>query len=207
MKAIKKLFLVNGAPNSGKDEACEYLTGYFRHVENTLHTCFKRKLYQVAAELYCIEYNKFYRLATGRDTKELKISTIRGMLSPREILIHTSESVIKPNFDKKYFGCALYQYVHEYNSQFYENDDGTCVFVSDCGFTDEIIAVIEAGDVKPVDVVLIRLHRDGCSFVGDSRSFVSLPDGYTNIYDLENNGTLDDFHKNLKEIVWKHLDI
>ena len=203
-KTIGKLFLVNGPPNSGKDAACEYLSRQYNSTHHTLHTGFKQKLWSLAAALYCIDYGSFYTLATTRTTKEVKIQTIKGMMSPRDMLIDTSESIIKPNFDKKYFGHALVQYCTEQYHKAYK-EDSLVVFVSDCGFTDEIIAVIEDVQLKPEDVVLIKLVREGCSFANDSRSYVNLPEGYNNVYTVDNNGTLDEFNSNLMYIVDKHI--
>lgn len=201
---IGKIFLVNGPPNSGKDAACSFLANTYKHNYHTLHTCFKQKLWSLAAALYCIDEETFYTLATTRETKEVKIPTIKGMLSPRDMLIDTSENIIKPNFDKKYFGHALVQYCDQ---QYYESykEDKLVVFVSDCGFTDEILAVINDAQLKPDDVVLIKLVREGCSFANDSRSYVDLPEGYNNVYTVDNNGTIDEFNDNLMYIVDKHI--
>ena len=81
-------------------------------------------------------------------------------MSPRQALIHVSENVIKPIEGKDYFGRQAKKSVLA---------SELLVFVfSDGGFIDEIQA-LKSDKTK---VTVIRLHREGFTFEGDSRSYV-----------------------------------
>ncbi|QGF21213.1 hypothetical protein KMB89_gp14 [Citrobacter phage HCF1] len=91
-----------------------------------------------------------------------KKHTISGMTC-REFMIWISEDVIKPKFGEKYFGRRL--------SDTASNSDYP-VIVSDCGFEQEVIALIEGGH----EVKLVRMNRRGFEFdETDSRNYVYLP--------------------------------
>jgi hypothetical protein len=50
------------------------------------------------------------------------------------------------------------------------------------------------------NILLIRIHRDGYTFEGDSRDYI--PDGViTNTVDIDNNGTLEDYLKKVETVV------
>lgn len=199
-----KVFFVNGPPGSGKDDACILMNNAYSYL-SSVHTCFKQKLYTLTAELFSVDYDEFMTLATDRVLKELPIQTIQGMMSPRQMLMFTSENVVKPNMGKQYFGHALANYVDSEARRTLDEDERLYVYISDCGFTDEVAEVIKNLNLDNDDVVLIRIHREGYTYQNDSRSYISLPDGYTNTHDVYNNGTLEEFYQKIKDIQHSHI--
>lgn len=48
--------------------------------------------------------------------------------------------------------------------------------------------------------MIIRIHRDGCTFDNDSRDF--LPDGLVDLtVDIDNNGTLNEFFEEVERAI------
>lgn len=154
-------FILNGPAGIGKDTLAN-MTGLHR-LE------FKTGLYQSAGKLFDIEPDHLRSLNESRDTKEVKVWEWRipgtslpiGGMSPREVLIHTSEFVVKPLLGRNYFGQLAAKAALSVGAQW-------CVF-SDGGFKEEAEALINAG-IKPV---IIRLHCEGMTFEGDSRGYLN----------------------------------
>lgn len=182
---IRKTMIIFNAPkNTGKDVACEYLLSLYPNAE---HRFFKEELYELTSKYYNMELDKLIELATDRQLKEIPNVGL-DMKSPRKALIHVSEDVITPFYGKDYFGRVLAFKCSE-----------ELVFVSDGGFNEEIKAVI---DNSNYDVHIIQIYRDGYTFEGDSRDYISV---YGKTHIIHNNGTLDEFlnkvHNTVKTIL------
>lgn len=182
---MKKIILFNAPPNSGKDEAVNHLLKIY---DEALHFRFKDELYKIAADLAEVNYWWLVDIATDRNTKDLSSDKLPHNMTPRQWLIHVSEDIIKSNYGKDYFGKKLADSVN--NSK--AND---LVFVSDCGFREEVKALI---DNTEHDVHVIQVYRDGCSFAGDSRNYVSI---YGKTHFVYNNRTLEDYFKKVENVV------
>lgn len=205
LKTKKTVFLINGAPNSGKDASATLLKKAFG---GGSHRAFKDALYEETAKHFNVDLDWFIKQATDRTTKETPtrilfdrsmnplvrialflFSLIRPVgFSPRQALIHVSENIIKPKFGNTFFGIKLLDAILD--------DDQAITFVSDSGFESEIEPLVEAG----LKVHVIRLHREGCTFEGDSRSLLSdetLNRLGVTFKDVYNDGTLEDLEKKL----------
>lgn len=157
----RKIILLNGAIGCGKDTIADLCL----HELGTTTLSFKTPMFDIArAILGAIDYNEFIKAYNDRATKEKSMKILNGR-SPRQFLIWISEDVIKPEFGNAYFGERLAR------TAMYSE----MTVVSDCGFWSEVKPLI---DCDKLDVHLIRLHRKGCSFAGDSRSHIYLPDDY-----------------------------
>lgn len=209
----KVAILFNGAPNSGKDASASIMQGLFGVGRIK---AFKDALYEKTAEHYGVDLDTFIKLATNRATKEKKSKllsknnnvslfarvltfimsffTANLFMTPREALIYVSEHIIKPNFGNDFFGIKLLEAILKSSSKYF--------FVPDSGFKSEVLPLLDAG----VRVIVIRLHRNGCTFAGDSRSFLDdtfLEENGITFYDVDNNGTLEDLENKLLEIATK----
>jgi hypothetical protein len=81
----------------------------------------------------------------------------------------------------------------------FERSTGTKMYVvSDCGFQSEVDTLLDG--LKLSDILLIRLHRKGHSFTGDSREYVKLPEYETQL-DIENDGNKQEFENKIREAV------
>lgn len=95
----------------------------------------------------------------------------------RQAMIEWSEHYMKRLFGQDIFGRLLLRRCIE-QELFYST-----FVIDDSGFVPEVQHVID--QVGPGSCALIRLHRVGCDFSGDSRSYLTL-DGVRTI-DLHNN--------------------
>lgn len=151
----KKVMIFNAPPFAGKDYAVEFLKQEY----DCNHVMFKRKLYQLLKVIYNLSDEQL-ESAMMRHNKEYKSILFNG-ISPRDALIKISEEVIKPNFGKDYFTKELV----------YDLDENKPNVASDGGFPEEIISLAE--NIGGENIFILRIQRDGCSFVGDSRTYIS----------------------------------
>lgn len=163
------IIILNGPPLCGKDTIADKmiegdLVGAFCKLQ------YKDKLIELTQAAYSITPEQWDEIYT-RDRKEVPTPLLWGK-SPREALIHMSETVIKPAFGRDYFGKAAAD-----NIQY----DKVNVF-SDGGFPEEIKPLIDLVGVN--HLVVVRLHAKGCSYDGDSRSYFE-DDGFTLTVDVE----------------------
>lgn len=159
---MSKFFILNGPPGIGKDTIAKYVTDHdssFKQLE------FKSGLYIATAERYGVDKSWFKRVAVDRILKETPLSLL-GNISPREAMIDTSENYIKPKFGKAYFGRALVRASEEHPVENF--------VVSDGGFVEESLAIIEAGH----EVHIIQLISPKFNFDNDSRDYVVVPGAY-----------------------------
>jgi len=102
--------------------------------------------------------------------------------TPREAYIAVSELLCKPLLGQDFFGrLVAYAIGQEPHCPLWA--------ITDSGFAHEAEPIIRA--VGRENCTLVRVHRDGCTFAGDSRSYIDL-DVPTKL-DLNNNGTIAEF--------------
>lgn len=151
---MTKLFILNGPAGVGKDTIADIMveTGVAKE-----KVSFKSPMFNVAkGMLSSDEFDGFIKNYDNRDYKESHHGFLGGM-TVREFMIWISESVMKPVFGDDIFGKRLAKSL----------GDGSYI-CADGGFASEIKPLIDAG----VEVTLIRLHRAGYTFDGDSRSYI-----------------------------------
>ena len=166
--------IMNGPPNSGKDTLAFMLEEY-----GFVKMAFKDQLYIETAKYFGVNLQELIRRASDRVLKEQPWKELEYTISPhydesfyrtpRQALILTSENYIKPNQGDDYFGLAAVEAC--------KKRVATMAVFSDGGFASEIKPLADAYK----HVVIFRLHRKGCSFEGDSRSY--LP-GFDNTHDI-----------------------
>jgi len=182
----KNVILLNGPPGSGKDTIADLIVSSHK----AEHLRFKTKLYEITALLNNIDLETFIKYATDRETKESLVLD-RG-LTPRALLIEASENVIKPYYGEDYFGIVVGETIRDSYSDLF--------VISDGGFVDELIALIDAAELTgdDINITVIKLFRDGCTFDNDSREY--LPEevlskyGITALY-VYNKVTIEELEK------------
>lgn len=169
-----KVLLLNGPPKSGKDTIGGMLMDHIPGSET-----FK----------FSYELKRMTHRAFGFPDKPDAFEAIKDDLdqgpeagvSWRQAYIAMSEKFCKPLFGAGYFGKLLH---YELRSQ----DKASLAVVTDSGFREEAEALKEKGH----DLFLLRIYRDGCTFVGDSRSYWNADHIVTDSASIYNNGTLED---------------
>tara|TARA_R110000744_G_scaffold7342_4_gene25345 strand:- start:1461 stop:2036 length:576 start_codon:yes stop_codon:yes gene_type:complete len=184
----RKVIVLNGAPSSGKDTIAKL----FRGRQNFYHMEVKAELFKIALQLSGISKEDWFDRYDDRENnlKEQPWDRLGG-LSQREFLIKISEEWMKPVFGNHVFGKKAAESVQS-------NGRSTSEFIfSDGGFQDELDAMVE--ELGEDNILLIRLHREGCSFEGDSRGFLK----HKHEHDVHNNETAQ---KAFQEIFFKYVD-
>ena len=87
-------------------------------------------------------------------------------LSWRKVYIALSEDYIKPRHGHEWFGSRFMEAAHATGAEM--------LLVPAGGFRREAERVVR--ELGADDVRLVRLHREGCTFAGDSRSYIDLSD-------------------------------
>jgi hypothetical protein len=76
------------------------------------------------------------------------------------------------------------------------------VVCSDSGFAPEALPIIDQFCAD--NVLLVRVHREGKTYAGDSRGYISLP-GIVSV-DIENNGTIEEYHAHIHQLAVNWLN-
>ena len=153
----KTVIILNGPPGSGKDTIADFIAAEF----NAEHLRFKTKLYAITALINNLDFDEFMKIATDQNTKD-SVKLARG-LTARQLIIETSENVIKPYYGKEYFG-------NDVGDSILKSDKSLFV-LSDGGFPEELSSMIGVGCLNYSDVVIVKLYRTGCNFDNDSRTY------------------------------------
>lgn len=213
-----KVVVLNAPSRVGKDVGASYLTECINSNREPLiahHREFKYTLFKITADMlgisvedFLVGYNmtvedycdtflpiyKDYFLQMGVTWwKDIPLYSVNNkVMSKRQALIHTSENIIKPNFGEDAFGKMFVNNLPE---------EGV-VFVSDGGFKEEILPIID--HIGKENLLIIRINREGYDFSNDSRNYLTKEmfdkDNCPDIIDLENNGTLEEFEENLLKV-------
>ena len=222
--------LLNGPANCGKGVVVDYLKsqGYdfkVRSCKDKLHTL-TREFFCVPEERYWEIYND--RTLKERPLTDFQVKTFPTVpmeikrvlpdfsfwdyrreytflpdgrmtsitLSIREALIYMSEVIVKPRMGSDYFGVARALSVQTNEIIV---DDSTAAFnVNGDIKCDEVVPLIER--IGADNTLLIRIHRDGFTFDGDSREYV--PDGVVpNTIDIHNIGTEHEYYLKVEEVI------
>ena len=183
----KKIVLLNAPPRAGKDTAAAELAAYF----GGEIVKFAAPLKAGATAIFC---NGDHDLFKQYDTTEQK-DIIQGQFlgkTCRQVQIDISESYMKPIHGQDVFGRILATAIDQSPQQLF--------FVSDSGFVPE--AAVLVNNFGAENVILIRIHRAGFDYNGDSRSYINLDALGVKSYDVENpSDDLATFYSRLREIV------
>lgn len=194
----KYVIAFNGPPGCGKDTAA---------------TMAATILSQRGFEVVQLKFADGLKLAVNMfcdvDFPELPHEELKKQLTPwadaehqatfRDAYIAFSEQFAKPLWGEDVFGRILANDIKNDGGDFFDNDGNQSIvyLISDSGFEPEQYPVIE--EVGDNGYTLVQIHRDGHTFEGDSRSYISPTRGGLRIVD--NNGTLDDLAASLHNCI------
>jgi len=164
---MTQLVLLNGPPRCGKDTLVQQLVPYLKFS----HLKFAAPIKRMVAGLLNVDMRYI------EEFKEMPVKTLRDE-TIRYTLIRLSEEFMKPRYGNDIFGSLLWQEA--------KNAANKLVVVSDCGFVSEVNRVVASAG--KANCLIVRIHRAGTDFSGDSRSY--LPDGVCETVDIHNDGTL-----------------
>ena len=206
--------LLNGPPRSGKDSFADAVCGVDEVAKGhvVVRSSFGQALRQVIRPFTCAvgapqhptEWQKWYDENKDRDMHEV-LDVPRTIRSLRHCMIELSENFVKENFGQNIYGrlvlrhwLNLVKHTHEKHG----NDEGIedlkfTLVVTDLGFEDEGKVMFDF--FRPHELTVVQLHREGCNFDKDSRSYVTLGAGE---WAFNNDGmTLDEWHNRSRAVV------
>lgn len=223
---MSKIILFNAPKNVGKSKAIEYLNS--KGINLISAEC-KEALHNLTMTLFGVSPERYWEIYNTRELKEIPLPefsmtlpfgeltwledcvgyipdaqinfTGRGTsvkLSIRQAMIYVSEVVVKPRWGQDWFGKERVRKMKVPTGKFSD------IFTDDsCAFVEELEPLIE--HLGQENILLIRIHRDGFTFDGDSRSYI--PNGIIqNTVDINNDGTEIQFLEGVEYIVRKWLN-
>ena len=122
------------------------------------------------------------------------IMTVQLNLSIREAVIYVSEVLCKPTHGEEYFGIVRAGSVVLGEEDIIDGSASAFVVGGEV-VCDEVPPLIDR--LGEENVLLIRVHREGYTFKGDSRRYI--PDGVVpNTVDVYNDSTLGEYFRKVK---------
>lgn len=183
----QKVIFLNGPPRSGKDTLAEFMIdiGNKPMVWDTW-TLAKMAwpLKRGAPAIFGLSDEEWQYLEANH--KEEPREELLG-LTPRELQISLSEDWAKDKFGIDVFGRILLQWMKRQPT---ELGSLTHFVISDSGFYHEAVPIINHYGNK--NCKLFHIFRDGCSFDNDSRDYIDLSEHGVEMFQIDNNGTLED---------------
>ena len=169
-----KIILLNGPPSSGKDTAARHIRTLANDVQfgNAVRRCALDRMSMPIKRAFAGTMN----LPIDEDgcvqpweSRKEEIIPLFGV-SYRQWQIDFSERFLK-TYNKAIFGELLLERIQRR----FHKGIAQMIVVPDCGFDIEIETIYSHFD--PRDILLVRCHRPGFTFQGDSRSYVHAPQG------------------------------
>lgn len=218
---MSKIILFNSPKNVGKSKAIEYLNS--KGLGLIPAEC-KEALHKLTMTLFGVDPERYWEIYNTRELKEVALpefgvsldieehhylSTLLEQdipqthyaggynLSIRGAMIYVSEIIVKPRFGSDWFGKERVRKINGYRDIVHNPDK--LIFTDDsCAFVDELIPLIEY--LGQENILLLRIHRDGFTFEGDSRSYI--PNGViANTIDINNDGTEQQYLDEVEHVV------
>lgn len=178
-----KIVFLNGPPRCGKDTAGNILQGSAGYRVAKFAAILKERTHAL--------YGKHLPHAAFESSKDQPQGFFLGA-TPRQAYIAVSERLMKPLHGEDVFGRLLLEHIRPMAVLRL-----TGVAITDSGFAAEAAPIVAwAGAAQ---CRLIRIHREGCTFNGDSRGYIELPGVPT--VEVVNPGTRAEFAKLLLEAV------
>ncbi len=198
-----KVVILNTGAGNGKDYAMQYMLNNMQdHGYTIRHREFKGRIFKIALAITGLSEEAFFDIYNDRTKKEEPQVEFLG-LSPRQMMIYISETAIKPQFGKDYFGLAAAQ-----DCKFTDNGNPVLNVFTDGGFPAEVFPLAEKFGAE--NILVVRFTRNGQGFCeNDSRDFLrkkDCPEG-VQFLDTQNDGNIGDFcDKVLLGVIGSDLD-
>lgn len=185
-----KIVMLNGPAGSGKDTAAWALERKL----NARHYKMAWPLKRAVQSFLGLSHDRYkeYFETSAKD----KPSEQFGGKSPRSILISLSEDWAKRNLSPDIFGILAWNYISTPTDKLF-------TVISDTGFREECLPIVRG--IGRSHVFVIQLSRPGCTYEGDSRSYVDLSDLGVTTTEIHNNHSQEIFEMQIVQTVEKWL--
>lgn len=168
---------LNGPPESGKDTLANLIVNYYSTPQKFWFIDPMKGVLLNLVEGFGVDPN-------SPEYVEWKNKHLSNGITGRDLLIQFSEEFLKPRLGKDILARMLVERA--------KKAPEPNIVVPDCGFVEEFDYLTDLGH----DVTLIRIHRPGKTFEGDSRGYLERPG-----FDLVNYGTLGQVYSMVKLIL------
>lgn len=163
-----KVIFFNGPPRSGKDFLMERTNIFLGdNGLSPISVAFSDAMYLAISKLYGIPQIQLERIKNSSAKDEPNELFFGKTL--REVAISLSEEWFKPFHDDR----TVFAKVLARELQYIPNVYGEHYILIDTGFFDECFAFCEQFGDALDSITLIRINRDGTSFDGDSRHYIT----------------------------------
>ena len=164
-----KVILFNGPPRSGKDTVAtrvwgDYLTNTKYEVE---YERFSFPLKKGLAGFFDVPYDEFGNNIMEAD-KDLP--RLPNRKTYRQAQISFSEDWAKKFFGPNIFGELMVERINTFVAGV-ESGGIPLILIPDSGFIEELEPIV--GAFGPSAVAVVKMFREGCTYEGDSRSYLS----------------------------------
>lgn len=213
----RTIVFVNGPPESGKDTIADYLVyeyGFSKHkFAQPLHAALENKLINQGYTRSLDELKRDKKNGNSKDGKDgekimVSLKNSPNPLTLRNWMIEVSETIVKQelfnDISSPFFGVACAFRVAA--------DPNRAIVISDCGFKSEVSGFLNLLNriETPPRIVLFQVFRQTCAldkgrFVGDSRSWISVPEAKK--YIIPNTNGLETLYARIDDIVYDTFDL
>ena len=181
-----KLILFNGPRHSGKDTASLYC----EHTLGAHHFKMSGPIKAAAKAFFSLSDDEVDYLEQIKTTPSFLLFGVSYV----DLQISMSEDWAKKKFDQYIFGKLAARSVSAHIKSSPNQELYVC---SDSGFESEAWPVIDIFGKE--NTLLVKIHRNGKDFSGDSRSYIEL-DGIQTI-DLINNKDVGSYYDSIKSLI------
>lgn len=171
-----KVLLLNGPPRSGKDTIAEILKAW--NPSGVFLEKFAMPMKRVCPQIYSIPLKIWREELDTPDNKDKPSKLLLGA-TPRKVQIDLSEKYLKPLHGPNVFGQLCLRRIRQASV-----GSSELVVISDSGFREEAEVLVKEFGADNVE--LWRISRPGCTFEGDSRSYIDLDDLGVETYEIPN---------------------
>ena len=168
---MNKIILLNGPAGSGKDSLGSFLVPKLNKASIYKFATPIKKAVAAMFNLSPEEYQFYFETPEGKNNPSPRFFN----KTPRQWLISFSEDFAKVHGGKDVFGKIMTTNLRPaFANNMVEN-----VIITDSGFQPEAEAVISSFRGE-CEFFLVRIHRNGFKFDGDSRGYIYLEKDYPN---------------------------
>jgi hypothetical protein len=150
---MPKFMILNGPPRCGKDTAAEAVEQYFG-CDIAKHVKLSTPLKAIVSSIFGFPIEEL--------EKEKDSILPNQKLSYRDAQIHTFSQLV-PVFGEDWLGKWLVNTLDDYEQEYFVLSDG--------GRSADIRPLLRI--VSPEDILIVQIMREGCSFMGDIRSYIT----------------------------------
>lgn len=185
----KKVLLFNGPPESGKDSIVKYFSNAYP--AEFIHEKFASPMKNALKSFFNLTDEEFDNFDNNHKVKDHSTPRLLRK-SWRLCHINFAENFMKPSFGHEVFGNLMNIRVDQLS-----NDDNRTLLISDNGFLDEVLPLIES---ERYDITLVKIYRPGFDFKNDSRNYIDL-----SMYNIPTVNIVND--SSIEELIAKSYNI